>query len=146
MRLTLEPPDLCGGPIALLVAGGDAEDDGGLGGVVDVGVGQAGGLDQAGRAGAAVDPHEGQLGRARAGGRGGLAGLDGQVHRVLGDLPRRDGGGLPRQLSAVQVLHAVGEERQTRTLFISTRGQNSKLGPTLIHTEPNPHPNTTVNL
>lgn len=111
MHLTLEPPDLRGGPVALLVAGGDAEDDGGLGGVVDVGIGQAGGLDQAGRAGAAVDPHEGQLGRARAGGRGGLAGLDGQVHRVLGDLPRRDGGGLPRQLSAVQVLQEVGEER-----------------------------------
>lgn len=111
MHLTLEPPDLRGGSVALLVAGSDAEDDCGLGGVVDVGVGQAGGLNQAGRAGATIDPHEGQLGRARAGGRGGLAGLNGQVHRVLCDLPRCDGGGLPRQLSAVQVLY-----RDTRRL------------------------------
>lgn len=111
----MEPPDLRGGPVALLVAGGDAEDDGGLGGVVDVCVGEAGGLDQAGRVWSAVYPHEGQLGGARAGGRGGLAGLDGQVHRVLGDLPRRDSRGLPGELSAVQVLQEKnGTNRQVK--------------------------------
>lgn len=39
LLLTLKPPDLRGRPVALLVASGDAEDDCGLGGVVDVGVG-----------------------------------------------------------------------------------------------------------
>lgn len=38
---TLQPPDLGGWAIALLVTGGVSEDDGGLGGVVDVGVGEA---------------------------------------------------------------------------------------------------------
>lgn len=71
--LTLEPPDLSGGPVALLVARGDAEDDCGLGGVIDVGVGQTGGRDQAGRGGSTVDPHEGQLGWTRTGGGRGLA-------------------------------------------------------------------------
>lgn len=102
--LTLKPPDLGGGSVALLVASSDAEDDSRLGGVVDVGVGQAGGRHQAGRGGATVDPHEGQLGRARTGSCGGLAGLDGQVHRVLGDLARRDHGRLPGELGAVQIL------------------------------------------
>jgi hypothetical protein len=32
----LEPPDLSGGAVALLVPGGNSEDDGGLGGGVDV--------------------------------------------------------------------------------------------------------------
>lgn len=113
----MEPPDLRGGPVALLVAGGDAEDDGGLGGVVDVCVGKAGGLDQAGRVWSAVDPHEGQLCGARAGGRGGLAGLDSQVHRVLGDLPRCDSRGLPGELSAVQVLQEKNEtDRQDKDM------------------------------
>jgi len=56
---TLQPPDLSSRAITLLVAGGNAEDDGGLGSVVDVSVGEAGGLDPAGWAGAAVHPHEG---------------------------------------------------------------------------------------
>ncbi len=34
--ITLEPPDLSGGAVALLVPGGNSEDDGGLGGGVDV--------------------------------------------------------------------------------------------------------------
>lgn len=62
---TLEPSDLCGWTVAFLVASSDAEDDGGFGGVVDVGVGEAGGLDQAGRVGPTVNPHEGQLGWTR---------------------------------------------------------------------------------
>ncbi len=32
----MEPPDLSGGAVALLVPGGNSEDDGGLGGGVDV--------------------------------------------------------------------------------------------------------------
>lgn len=47
------------GAVALLVAGGDTEDDGWLGGVVDVCVGEAGRLHQARRVGAAIYPHEG---------------------------------------------------------------------------------------
>ena len=39
--LVLQPPDLGGGPVALVVTGGDPEDDGGLGGGVYVGSGQA---------------------------------------------------------------------------------------------------------
>lgn len=101
--LTLQPSDLRGRPVALLVAGGDAEDDGGLGGVVDVRVGQGGGLNQAARVGTTVHPHEGQLGRARTG-RLGLTGLDGQVHRVLCDASRGDGGRLPGELGPAQVL------------------------------------------
>lgn len=85
--LTLKPPDLGGGPVAFLVAGGNAEDDGRLGGVINVGVGEAGGLDQAGWVGSTIDPHEGQLGRTCTGRGGGLAGLDGQVHGVLCDFP-----------------------------------------------------------
>lgn len=61
----MQPPDLRGGTVALLVASCNAEDDGGFGCVIDVCVGEAGGLDQAGRVGATVDPHEGQLGGTR---------------------------------------------------------------------------------
>lgn len=57
--LTLEPSDLSGGAVALLVAGGDTEDDGWLGGVVDVCVGEAGRLHQARRVGPTIYPHEG---------------------------------------------------------------------------------------
>lgn len=57
--LTLEPSDLSGGAVALLVAGGDTEDDGWLGGVVDVRVGEAGRLHQARRVGSTIYPHEG---------------------------------------------------------------------------------------
>lgn len=57
--LTLEPSDLSGGAVALLVAGGDTEDDGWLGGVVDVCVGEAGRLHQARRVGSTIYPHEG---------------------------------------------------------------------------------------
>ncbi len=71
-----------------------------------MGVGEAGGLDQAGRVGTAVDPHEGQLGWTRSRSRGGLAGLDGQVHGVLGDLSRCDGRRLPGELSPAQVLQS----------------------------------------
>ena len=39
--LVLQPPHLGGGPVALVVTGGDPEDDGGLGGGVYVGSGQA---------------------------------------------------------------------------------------------------------
>lgn len=58
-NVTLEPSNLSSGAVALLVAGGNAEDDGWLGGVVDVCVGEAGRLHQARRVGAAIYPHEG---------------------------------------------------------------------------------------
>lgn len=99
--VTLEPSDLSGGAVALLVAGGDAEDDGWLGGIVDVCVGQAGRLHQARRVGAAVNPHEGQLGRRGGLGLGRLVALDGQIHRVLDDLPRRHGRRLPGQMGPI---------------------------------------------
>lgn len=90
LSFTLEPPDLRGWAIALLVAGCDAEDDGRLGGVVYVCVGQAGGLHQAGGARPTEDPHKGQLGWGGGLGLlGGLAALDGQVDGVLDDLTRR---------------------------------------------------------
>ncbi len=57
--LTLQPSNLGGRTVALLVAGGDAEDDSWLGGVVDVGVGKAGRLHQAGGVGSTVHAHEG---------------------------------------------------------------------------------------
>ena len=82
--LTLQPPDLGGGPVALVVPGGDPEDDGGLGGGVDVGGGQAGVGDHALGAGAAEHADEGELGGRRGDrlgvtlGRGG-GGLDSQV-------------------------------------------------------------------
>ena len=104
--LTLEPSDLSGGAVALLVPGGDAEDDGWLGGVVDVCVREAGRLHQAGGAGAAVHTHEGQLGRGGGLGLCGLVALDGQVHRVLDDLPGRHRRGLPGQVGAVWALQS----------------------------------------
>lgn len=102
--LTLQPSDLCGRAVALLVAGGDAEDDGRFGGVVDVGVGEAGRLHQARGVGPAVDAHEGQLRRRGGLGFGRLVALDGQVDRVFDDLPRSDGGRLPGQVGAVRAL------------------------------------------
>lgn len=106
MTPTLQPPHLGGRAVALLVAGSDAEDDGGLGGVVNVGVGEAGGLHEAGGAGPAVHPHEGQLGWGRALGlaAAGLGALDGQVDRVLDDLARGHRGGLPGEVSTVGTL------------------------------------------
>lgn len=58
-KVTLEPSNLSSRAVALLVAGGNTEDDGWLGGVVDVCVGEAGRLHQARRVGAAIYPHEG---------------------------------------------------------------------------------------
>lgn len=57
--LTLQPSNLGGRTVALLIAGGDAEDDGRLGGVVNVSVGQAGRLHQARRVGSTIHAHEG---------------------------------------------------------------------------------------
>lgn len=45
--LTLKPSNLGGRTVALLIASGDAEDDCGFSGVVDVGVGEARRLHQA---------------------------------------------------------------------------------------------------
>lgn len=83
----MQPSDLCGRAVALLVARSYAEDDGGLGGVVYVGVREAGGLHQAGGVGPTVHPHEGQLGWGGGLALGCLSALDGQVHRILNDLP-----------------------------------------------------------
>lgn len=59
IKVTLEPSNLGGRAIALLIAGGNTEDDGRLGGVVDVCVGEAGRLHQARRVGSTIYPHEG---------------------------------------------------------------------------------------
>ena len=73
-----------GGAIALVVPVGDPEDDGGLGGGVDVGGGQAGVGDHALGAGATEHADKGELG-GRRGDRlgvalgGGGGGLDSQV-------------------------------------------------------------------
>ena len=73
-----------GGPVALVVPGGDPEDDGGLGGGVDVGGGQAGVGHHTLGAGAAEHADEGELGGG-GGDRLGVAlgrgrgGLDSQV-------------------------------------------------------------------
>ena len=82
--LTLQPPDLCGGPVPLVVPRRYPEDDGGLGGGVDVGGGQAGVGDHALGAGATEHADKGELGGRRGnclgvalGGGGG--GLDSQV-------------------------------------------------------------------
>ncbi len=75
-----------GGTVALLVAGSDAEDDGWLGGVVNVGVGEAGRLHQARGVGSTVHTHEGKLCRGGGLGFSCLVALDGQVHGVLNDL------------------------------------------------------------
>ena len=83
----MQPSDLCSRAVALFIAGCNAEDDGWLGGVVDVGVGEAGGLHQAGRVWPTVHAHEGQLGRGGGLGLGCLAALNGQVYRVLDNLP-----------------------------------------------------------
>lgn len=63
--ITLNPADLRGGAIALLVLGGNAEDNGWPvgGGAVDVCVVEVGGADCAGGLGAAVDPDKGHLPR-----------------------------------------------------------------------------------
>lgn len=60
---TLNPADLRRRAVALLVLGGNAEDDSRpVGGrAVDVGVVQIGGTDCAGHFGATVDPDEGHL-------------------------------------------------------------------------------------
>lgn len=103
-NVTLEPSNLSGGAVALLVAGGNTEDDGWLGGVVDVCVGQAGRLHQARRVRAAVNPHEGQLCWRGGLGFSRLVALDGQIHRVLDDLPRRHGRRLPGQMGPIRAL------------------------------------------
>ena len=83
--LTLQPPDLRGGPVPLVVPRRYPEDDGGLGGGVDVRGGQAGVGHHALRARAAEHAHEGEL-RGRGGHRLGVAlgrgrgGLHRQVH------------------------------------------------------------------
>lgn len=55
----LEPSNLGGRTVALLIAGSDTEDDGWLGGVVDVGVGETGWLHQARGVGSTIHAHEG---------------------------------------------------------------------------------------
>ena len=104
--LTLQPPDLGGRPVALVVPGGDPEDDGGLGGGVDVRGGEGGVGDHALCRGAAEHPHEGELGGGGGDGLGVALGggggrLDGEVDRVLHDVAGGGGGGLPGQVRAV---------------------------------------------
>ena len=66
----MQPPDLSGGPVALVVPGGDPEYNGGLGGGVYVGRGQAGVGHHALGAGAAEHADEGELGGRRGDGLG----------------------------------------------------------------------------
>ena len=66
----MKPPDLGSGPISLVIPGGNPEDDGGLGGGVDVGGGQAGVGDDTLGAGAAEHADEGELGGRRGDGLG----------------------------------------------------------------------------
>lgn len=79
--------------------------------MIDVCVGKAGSLDEAGWARTTVDPHESQLGGTGTPSRGGsLAGPDGKVHRVLHDPPRRDGWRLPCELSPVLILQTTTDQ------------------------------------
>ena len=81
----MKPPNLGSGPISLVIPGGNPEDDGGLGGGVDVGGGQAGVGDDTLGAGAAEHADEGELGGRRGDGLGvslgrGLCRFHCQVH------------------------------------------------------------------
>lgn len=106
----MNPADLRGRAVALLVLGSDAEHDGrAVGGrAVDVGVVQLGGADGARHLGAAVDPDEGHL--AGALGAGGAALPHRHVHGVLQDAAGRSGRGLPRDVDRIVCLHVVGEK------------------------------------
>lgn len=107
---TLNPADLRGRAVALLVLGSDAEHDGrAVGGrAVDVGVVQLGGADGARHLGAAVDPDEGHL--AGALGAGGAALPHRHVHGVLQDAAGRSGRGLPRDVDRLVCLHVVEKD------------------------------------
>lgn len=97
----MDPADLRGRAVALLVLGRDAEDDGRAAGgrVVDVGVVHVGGADQARGLDAAVDADEGHLARALRAARAAL--LHRHVHGVLQDAAGRRGGRLPRDVDRV---------------------------------------------
>lgn len=112
---TLNPADLCGRPVALLVLGSDAEHDGrAVGGrAVDVGVVQLGGADGARHLGAAVDPDEGHL--AGALGAGGAALPHRHVHGVLQDAAGRSRWRLPRDVDWIVCLHVVGDKDKQET-------------------------------
>ena len=104
----LQPADLRGRPVPLVVPRRDPEDDGGLGGGVDVRGGQGGVGDHALGRGAAEHPHEGELGGGGGDGLGVALGggggrLDGEVDRVLHDVAGGGGGRLPGQVRAVLV-------------------------------------------
>ena len=58
----MKPPDLSSGSVSLVVSGGDPEDDGGLGGGVNVGSGQAGVGDDALGAWSTEHSHKSKLG------------------------------------------------------------------------------------
>lgn len=109
---TLNPADLRGRAIALLVLGSNAEHDGrAVGGrAVDVGVVQLGGADGARHLGATVDPDEGHLTGALGG--GGAALPYRHVHWVLQDAAGRSCGGLPRDVDRIVSLHVVKEEEE----------------------------------
>lgn len=99
-----------GGAVALVVPGGDPEDDGGLGADVDVGGGQALVHDGTGGLGAAEDPHEGQL----VGGGGDSLGVAAHAARV-------GGGTLHGQVDLKE------EEEKTRLSFMPCSEKLSRL-------------------
>lgn len=97
----MNPADLRGWTVALLILSSDAEDDSWpIGGrAVDLGVIQVGGADRAGRLGAAVDPDEGHLTwTLRA---GGATLFHRHVHGILEDPARWRGGSLPRNVDRI---------------------------------------------
>lgn len=110
---TLDPADLRGRTVALLVLGGDAEDDGRAagGGAVDVGVEQVGGANNAGRLVAAVNPDERHLTRPLRAGRAALPHC--QVHGVLQDPARGRRRGVPVYLD--QIVHLQRHRRPFET-------------------------------
>lgn len=111
---TLNPADLRGRAVALLVLGGDAEHHGWTvgGRRVDVGVVQLGGAYCARHLGAAVDPDEGHLTGAL--GAAGAALPHRHVHGVLQNAAGRSGRGLPRDVDRVVCLRGA-EERKRRS-------------------------------
>lgn len=125
----LQPPDLGGRAVALVVFGRDTEDDGRLGGGVDMRGRQRRVIHDGLVLGAAVDAHEGQLAGHAGDGLGVALRLYGRVahrqaHRVLDDLARVGRRRLPRQvrtLGRLGDLDGGGRTRKARQAGLEGR-------------------------